>query len=137
MVQKGLIKKLLQTADVLDCKFNWQPTRKTALGSDPDGKPCDNKQFNCASVAGALLCLSNNTRPDISFAVSQVARFTHNPKESHASAAKSILRCLARTKDKGLIATLDGTTDVTCHVDADFAGLHGEEPQELPESAKS
>ena len=86
---------------------------------------------------GVLLHLSNNTRPDISFAVSQVARFTHNPKESHASAVKSILRCLARTKDKGLIVTLDGTTDVTCHVDADFVGLHGEEPQEPPESAKS
>ena len=84
-----------------------------------------------------LLHPSNNTRPDISFAVSQVARFTHNPKESHASAVKSTLRCLARTKDKGLIVTLDGTTDVTCHVDADFVGLHGEEPQELPESAKS
>ena len=31
---------------------------------------------------------------------------------------------------------LDGTTNVACHVDADFAALHGEEPQELLESAK-
>ena len=53
----------------LDCKHNWQPTGKTAIESD--------KQFNCASVVGVMLHLSSNTRPDISFAVSQVARFTH------------------------------------------------------------
>ena len=137
MTQKGLIKKLLQTADMLDCNYNWCPTTKTALGSDPDGEPHDKDEFDYASIVGMLLYLSNNTRPDITFAVSQVARFTHNPKKSHASAVKSILRYLARTKDKGLMVKPDGTMNLVCHVDSDFVGLHNEEPQENPTSAKS
>ena len=137
MTQKGLIKKLLQATDMTDCNPNWCPTTQVALGSDPEGEPYDQKQFNYASVVGMLLYLSNNTRPDITFAVSQVARFTHNPKKSHASAVKSILRYLSRTSDKGLIVKPDGTFNLRCHVDADFSGLHGREPESNPASAKS
>jgi hypothetical protein len=43
----------------------------------------------------------NTTHPDISFAVSQVSRFTHNPKKSHSTAIKTIICYLKRTKDKG------------------------------------
>ena len=75
-----------------------------------------------------LLYLSTNTRPDISFAVSQVARFTSAPKQSHASAVKTIVRYLKRTYDKGLIVIPDGTLNLTCYVDADFAGLYRREP---------
>ena len=38
------------------------------------------------------LSLSTNTRPDIALTVSQVAQFTSNPKQSHASAVKMIIR---------------------------------------------
>jgi hypothetical protein len=47
--------------------------------------------------------LSTNTRPDISFAVSQVGRFSSPPKQSHAKAVKTIVRYLAGTTDKGMI----------------------------------
>ena len=81
------------------------------------------------------LHLSNNTRPDITFAVSQVARFTHSPKKSHGTAAKMIVGCLARTKDKGLIVKPDNTLDLLTHVDADFNGSHDREHQDDPDSA--
>jgi hypothetical protein len=89
-----------------------------------------------------LQYLAMNTRPDISFAVSQVSRFTHAPKKSHGIAVKTIVRYLKRTADKGTY--LDQSTyenakclELECFVDADFAGLYKQDPDESPSSAKS
>ena len=54
------------------------------------------------SIVGMLLYLSTNTCPDI-FAISLVARFNHNPKRSHASDIKTIVRYLARMAGKLLM----------------------------------
>jgi spore germination protein GerM len=64
-----------------------------ALGSDPDGETM-REEWLYSSIVGMLLYLSTNTRPDIAFAVSQVARFNHSPKQSHAKAVKMIVRYL-------------------------------------------
>ncbi|KAI2500827.1 hypothetical protein MHU86_13613 [Fragilaria crotonensis] len=74
---------------------------------------------------------------NIAFAVSQVARFSHNPKKSHASAIKTIVRYLQRTHDKGMIVKPTGDLTLDCYVDADFAGLHRRDPDTSPSSAKS
>ena len=137
MTQKGLIKKVIATTKMEKCNPNWLPAAASALGSDPDGEPYDQVQFNYASVVGMLLYLSNNTRPDITFAVSQVARFTANPKKSHAQAIKTIVRYLVRTFDKGILVTPDKTYNMKCWVDADFAGLFNREPSENPNAARS
>ena len=84
-----------------------------------------------------LLYLATNTRPDIAFAVSQVARFSHSPKQSHATAVKTIVRYLAGTKDKGIIFKKPKSINIECYVDADFAGLHGVEDPNNPISVKS
>ena len=137
MTQKGLIKKVIKTTKMEKCNPNWTPATQCALGSDPDGEPYDQVQFNYASVVGMLLYLSNNTRPDITFAVSQVARFTANPKKSHAQAIKTIVRYLAKTFDKGILVTPDDTFNLKCWVDADFAGLYSREPSQNPNAARS
>jgi len=134
MTQKGLIKKIIETTKMGNCNPNWTPSTQLALGSDPDGEPYDHSQFSYASIVGMLLYLSNNTRPDITFAVSQVARYTAHPKKSHAQAIKSIVRYLARSPDKGILVKPDGTFNLKCWVDADFAGMHGREPIDNPDS---
>ena len=137
MTQKGLIKKILDATGMSNCNPNWVPCTQVALSTDPDGEPFDNVKFNYASIVGMLLHLSNNTRPDITYSLSQVARFTHSPKQSHATAIKVIVRYLARTPDKGIIVKHDGTYTLRCWVDADFAGLHNREHESNPASAKS
>ena len=86
---------------------------------------------------GMLLYLSNNTQPDITFAVNQAARFTASPKKSHAQAIKTIVCYLAQTHNKGIMVTPDDTFNLKCWVDADFAGLYGREPSENANSAQS
>jgi hypothetical protein len=84
-----------------------------------------------------LLYLSANKRPDITFALSQVARCNHSPKKSHTSAVKTIICYLHCTADKGTIETSTGNLSLDCCVDAEFAGLHGRDPDHYDTSAKS
>ena len=84
-----------------------------------------------------MLYLASNTRPDISFAVHQCARFTHNTKVSHAAAVKRICRYLQGTKDNGLVFNIPKKLVVDCYDDADFAGLWGHENPQNPICARS
>ena len=136
LTQKGLIQKIIDATGMSDCNPNWTPAIQQTLGIDPDGEPMD-ETWSYPSVVGMLLYLSTNTRPDISFAVSQVARFNHSPKRSHATAIKTLVRYLHCTWDKGTIVRPTGDLSLTCYVDADFAGLHGRDPDYAPSSAKS
>ena len=136
LTQKGLIQKIIAATGMEDCNPNWVPTSIVALGIDPDGTPM-NETWSYSSIVGMLLYLSTDTRPDIAFAVSQVARFNHSPKKSHATAVKSIVRYLHQTSDKGMIVKPTGTLAIDCYVDADFAGLHQRDPDSSPTSAKS
>ena len=73
-----------------DCNVLPTPTKVEApLGTDVNGseakRDCPNSY---ASVIGMMLNLASNTRPDISFAVHQCARFTHNTKVSHETAVR-------------------------------------------------
>ena len=69
--------------------------------------------------------------------MSQVARFSHNPKKFHASAVKTIIRYLAGTMDQGVIYKRPESLCLDCYVDADFAGLYGRDPPESPSCVKS
>ena len=136
MTQKGLIQKVLETAKMTDCNPNATPTLATALGADKDGKPMT-ESWNYRAVIGMLLYLSTNTRPDISFAVSQVARFSAAPKHSHASAVKMILRYLKKTQDKGTLVHPSDKLRLDLYVDADFAGLFKREADDDSNSVRS
>ena len=102
LTQKGLIAKIIEETGLQSCKPNLTPASQLALGRDDDG-PRMTESWSYRSVIGMLLYLCTNTRPDISFAVSQAARFSSDPKQSHATAVKTIVRYLAATADKGII----------------------------------
>ncbi|MEQ5213037.1 hypothetical protein ABN235_18975, partial [Morganella morganii] len=72
-------------------------------------------------IIGSLLYLTAS-RPDISFTVGVCARFQANPKESHLSAAKKILRYLKGTQSVGLWYPKSDVFDLVGYSDADFAG---------------
>ena len=74
-----------------------------------------------------MLYLASNTIPDVSFAVNQCARFTHNTKVSHGTAVKMMCWYLQGTKENGLVFNRYKKLVVDCYSDADFAGLWGHE----------
>ena len=82
--QRGLIKKTLEAAGMLDCNPNSTPAAPTALGSCKDSEPM-NEKWNYRAIVGMLLHLSGNTRPDVALAASQACRFASAPKKPHAS----------------------------------------------------
>ncbi len=90
LTQKGLIKKIIAATNLEDCNPNWTLAATSALGMDPDGELMT-EEWSYLSIVGMLLYLLMNTRPDIAFAVSQVAHFSYSPKQSHASAIKQIV----------------------------------------------
>ena len=137
LTQPALIDKIIETTGMQDCNSSPTPAAPNQpLGKDPEGEPMQ-ESWSYPSVIGSLLYLSTNTRPDICFAVSQVARFTHDPKQSHATAVKRIIRYLAGTKDKGSVVRPDGNLEINSMSDADFAGLYKTDPPEDKSSAQS
>jgi hypothetical protein len=135
--QKGLINKIIEATGMMDCNPTWTPATQTCLGSDPEGAPMV-ETWRYPSIVGMLLYLSStNTRPDIAFAVSKVARFNHSPKQSPATAVKMIVRYLHGTAERGTIVKPTGTLQIDCFVDADFAGLYRQDPDANPTSVKS
>ncbi|CAJ1940546.1 unnamed protein product [Cylindrotheca closterium] len=135
LTQTGLIDKVLEAARMTDCNPNRIPATGP-LGKDPDGEPM-NEEWNYRSIVGMLMYLSTNTRPDITFAVSQVARFSSEPKQSHGTAVKTILRYLKRTCTKGMIIKPTGKLNLDLFVDANFCGLYNTEPHTDPNSDRS
>ena len=119
--ERGLIEKILRTTGMMDCNRKGTPTNGTkALGSDCNGESAKEKWLY-GSVIGMMLYLAGNSRPDISFAVHQCARFTHTPKVSHENAILRICRYLKGTSEDGLIYLPDKSKlSLDCFVDADF-----------------
>ena len=72
---------------------------------------------------GSLLYLSTWTRPDISYAVNNVAKFCSKPTQQHWIAVKRIMRYLKGTINAGLRYN-KGTADPECtgFSDSDWAG---------------
>ena len=116
-----MINKIITATGLKDCNPNWTPVASAALGIDLDGLPM-NETWSYSLIIRMLLYLSMNTRPDITFAVSQVACFNHNPKQSHAQAVKMIVHYLSQTWDKSMIVKPMGDLQIDCCIDANFTG---------------
>jgi hypothetical protein len=137
-LQKGLTKRIV-TALGLDSSLSTSlstPAEVGPLPKDSDGQPA-NGHVNYPAVVGMLLYLSGHSRPDIAFAVHQVARYSFKPTRRHELALIRIGRYLKGTMGKGLIMTPTDMPQVDCFPDADFAGLYGHEDSQDPHCARS
>ena len=78
--QTGLIRKVLEATGMENSNSLPTPAKVEApLRTDVNGSETKRNWPNSyAFVIGMMLYLVSNTRPDISFAVHQCARFTHN-----------------------------------------------------------
>ena len=115
----------------------YTPADKDPTHKDLRSSPCC-EDWDYRSVVGILLYLAGSTRPDISYAVHQCARFSHAPRHSHEVTLKHIGRYLKGTKDKGLIMKpMRDQLGLDLYADTDFAGLFGIEDKHDPIFVKS
>lgn len=123
MKQQYLIQRIIgcMNFDETSSKAKDNPIIKPMLNRDIEG---DSRKhdWNYRSVIGMLNYLEKTTRPDLSVAVHQCARFCENPKRSHEKAVHRIVKYLMLTKNDGLLFTPDPSRGIECFVDADFAG---------------
>jgi Reverse transcriptase (RNA-dependent DNA polymerase) len=122
MTQTVLIQSIIRDVGLNDNSNGRETpayTNKT-MTNGSNTKP-HHEKWNYRGVIGKLNYLEKHTRPDISYAVHQCARYMSQPTEEHGKAVKAIVRYLISTKDKGLICS---TTDapIECFCDADVAG---------------
>ena len=80
----------------------------------------DQKRYQ--SAVGSLLYLSPATRPDITYAVSNVANYSAKPTKQHWTAVKRIMRYLKGTSNSGLVYSEDEQRECVGFSDADWDG---------------
>ena len=112
------------------------PVTKPLLHKDKDGQ--DRKfTWNYGQVIGMLNYLQSTSRPDISMATHQCARFCQDPKALHERAVRQIGKYLLGTKTRGIKYYPDASKGIECFVDADFAGNWNRADANNPENVLS
>lgn len=81
------------------------------------------KSFPYLEIIGSLNHASVNTRPDISYAVSNLAQFSSSYGPDHVTAVKHLLRYIKGTVDRGMSfrATSTSSQVLQAYADADYA----------------
>jgi hypothetical protein len=82
----------------------------------------DMKTIPYKEAVGALLYLSTTTRPDISYAVGQVAKFSQNSGVQNWKAVKKIIRYIASTPFYGIPYSQENGEMVAGYTNADHGG---------------
>ena len=121
------IQNLLKKFKMEDCKpvntpmeGNQKLSKELTTKSSEEIKIMENIPYR--SAVGALNYLSTCTRPDISYAVSEVARFNEDPSINHWKAVKRIFRYLKGTINYELTYIKQNDIKLEGFADADWAG---------------
>lgn len=99
--------------------------RSLNIKNDPF-RPCEDNEevlgpeVPYLSAIGALMYLANCTRPDISFAVNLLARFSSSPTKRHWNGIKHIFRYLRGTVDLGLFYSNNSKQELIGYADAGY-----------------
>ena len=114
--------------NMLLTKFNFDNCKPVStpadLSSNLEKAADDSDLFDVEkyqSAVGGLLYLSSRTRPDITYAVCNVAKYCSKPTNKHWTAVKRIFRYLKGTVNLGILYT-HCSSDVIGYSDADWAG---------------
>lgn len=118
--QSDYVKRLLKRFGMENCKPVSTPMMVNCKFENNSETLCD-ETYEYRELMGCLMYLSVCTRPDISFACSQLSQYNTKFNRSHWLAAKRILRYLAGTIDYALHFTKTKEFCLTAYADADWA----------------
>ena len=137
LTQPTLIERILRTVGITaETKVRKRRTPANKILQKDLGGLKRRQTWDYRSVIGMLNFLCRSTRPDLSFAVSQAARFMSNPRKSHEDAVFRICEYLYHTKTKGMTMKASGNS-FEVFADADFSGGYQKGHTDDPNTAKS
>lgn len=108
-----------------ECKAVATPMEiSTVLTKELGSQTAEEKMKNVPyrELVGALIYLSNATRPDLAFVASALSRFCANPGPTHWKIAKRVLRYLQGTLYCGIKYSESNNDKLKAYVDSDWAG---------------
>ena len=124
--QRGTL-TITQTAciDRLVNKFDVKKTSPTPASSSVELRPRKGNEPKCTQAfreaVGGLMWIANATRPDISNAVREVARHSHDPSKKHWRAALKIIEYLKETRTMGITYKKSPSCRLVAYADSSFA----------------
>ena len=123
LMQPLLIDSILEDMGI----NNRQPTKEVPAASTKILQrdlhlPAYVGRYHYRSVVGKLNYLEKSNRPDIAYAVHQLARFCEDPRKSHHEALIHLCRYLLGSRNEGLVYQVDSTHSFETYADADFCG---------------
>ena len=139
MSQPLLVKQIMDDLKVDAMKLSPKPTPMVLsriLKRHHQSKPHD-RSFHYRSIIGKLNYLEKGSRPDLSYAVHQCARYAAHPKEEHAKAIRRIARYLAGNSDKDTVYRPDKSRGLQVYINADFAGNWDPNDKQSIDTARS
>ena len=120
--QRALIDTIINDAKLDDAKVKRVPAKvKENLHAHLD-KPPYALEMSYRSAIGKLNYVGQTSRPEIMYAVHQLAKYSSNPREPHGEALLYLIRYLKLTRDIGLHFSPNSNRGFDCYADADFAG---------------
>ena len=118
MSQRHYVNQLLEFTNMSNCNG-----AKTPCVPGTDLFTTEGEAFSdiawYQSVMGRLIYLATHSRPDISFTVSRLCAFMHNPTVNHANHIKRLLRYLKHTKGYRLVYKKN-KIEASVYCDADY-----------------
>ncbi|XP_057452687.1 secreted RxLR effector protein 161-like [Lotus japonicus] len=111
---------LIKEIGMEGCHLVDTPTEEgLKLCFEPNQVPVDKGIYQ--RLVERLMYLAH-TRPDLTYALSVVSQYMHNPGEQHMNAVMRILRYLKSALGKGILFTKHTYCCIIAYTDADWAG---------------
>ncbi len=102
--QSQCIREILHRYGMDDCSPASTPIAESAtLKLDNNHTLAEADRSLYHSMVGSLMYAATCSRPDISFAVGKLGRFSHQPTQAHLNATKRVLRYLQGIKGLQLV----------------------------------
>jgi len=120
--QRALIDTIIDDAKLNDAKVKRVPAKVKEHLHAHLNKPPYALDMSYRSAIGKLNYVGQTSRPEIMYAVHQLAKYSADPREPHGEALLYLIRYLKLTRDIGLRFSPKPDRGFDCYADADFAG---------------
>lgn len=125
--QRAYVERIIERFNMSDAKIRSTPLPAGIVLSIDDAPQSaeeilEMKKVPYREALGSLMWLQVATRPDLSYAVNLLSRFSNNPGRAHWEALKHTIAYLKGTLDYGITYYRDTSLRPFGYVDADYAG---------------